>query len=116
MMRMMHADTGAHREWLVAKYTVHPGGASTHVTLVQSGGVLLSALTGKMCGTSCRIIASRSPRNPTLMVELVLVRCRKHYLNMALFPGFTGMLAHTAHDEGYDSLYFLWKSMRTTPA
>lgn len=89
---------------------------ATHFSLSYAGGFFLTDVMGQSCGSSCRIGAYRSKHAGTGIVDLVMVRCRTHFLDLAMFPGFDGIVSHSAHEKGYDSLHLIWKSMRVLPA
>lgn len=107
MMRMVETDTRIHRIWLVPIYTMDPTKAATYFSLSPSSGISLSAVMGRSCGSGCRMNFFHTSNAGTALTGFVMVRCPKNYLDLAKFPGFNGVMAHTAHDPGYETLYFL---------
>lgn len=89
--------------------------AATYLSFSQSGVSLLDVI-GRSCGSACRINSFRTVNAGTAIADLVMVRCPMHYLDLAKFPGFNGVLTHTAHDASHETLHFLWKSMKVPPA
>lgn len=70
----------------------------------------------RSCGSTCKINRASAADVNTRIVDIVLVRTRDNFLDLGLFAGFDGMVSHTAHQEGYESLHVLWRSMRVVPA
>lgn len=116
ILRMILAYTRMHRVWLIPIYTSDPTKAATNFYLEQFGGLAVSAVLGQSCGSKCAINVYSAPNARTGIVDIVTVRCRQYFLDLTMFPGFDGILTHTAHVAGEESLHFLWKSMGLPPA
>lgn len=110
------ADIRTHSIWLVPKYTTDLTKAATHFYLSQTAGLSIATIMGRSCGGACRINRASSGDTDAVIVDIVVVRCRDHFLDLGVFPHFDGIVSHTAHNEGYDSLHILWKSMGAAPA
>lgn len=105
-----------HSVWLVPIFTTNVGAAATHFQFAQTGGLPLSTITGRNCGSMCHINRGSSEDAQGRIIAIAFVRCPDHFLEMGKFREYDGILSHSGHSANdEESFHLLWKSAKISP-